>query len=446
MPLAPVTSLAPQAQFAPSPAGMPSPLGPGLPALDGRAPGSLAAGLMAPQAQGSILCPPPAVLGGLPRQPVSAAAGPQPMGYMGSFLFDPTKPASDNREDEKARLQLLSLIQGAMASSCSAMQTSVPSALVSVAGGCAAPYSTPSQQQQHQQQQQQQQQQPRVIRVVLDKALQPGQNLAARLAAGTMQPLVRIVQVSSSGPAAAAAAVAAPTVAPLPPPPTLSSLLPSTASQGNVAGFNLSRGGLVQQSSLPALLMRKRTASATPPTFVAPPLKRALMLPVEKNGIIQGRFGDLVQPSCLQDKMMQPVAARTSASTSVQSSPHQASASSSSHLREMLGKEQGVALSREQANSALAGVRNLLKHHLPSHARKQGMLIRKEVKAASSGMAKKAKAKAKPKAVRIPLKKKPGRKPKGECVLCVCVRLGVCVCVCVGVGGGGGLVCECVCV
>ena len=75
-----------------------------------------------------------------------------------------------------------------------------------------------------------------------------------------------------------------------------------------------------------------------------------------------------------------------------------------------------MALSREQANSALAGVRNLLKHHLPSHARKQGMLIRKEVKSASSGMAKKAKAKAKPKAVRIPLKKKPGRKPKGESV------------------------------
>ncbi|KAK7492386.1 hypothetical protein BaRGS_00016259 [Batillaria attramentaria] len=62
---------------------------------------------------------------------------------------------------------------------------------------------------------------------------------------------------------------------------------------------------LLRRSIRPTVLVRKRPAFP-PYQPLAPAAKKAMILPVEKNGIIQGQFSSHMQPASLQEKMIQP--------------------------------------------------------------------------------------------------------------------------------------------
>ncbi|XP_070203310.1 platelet binding protein GspB-like [Littorina saxatilis] len=397
-PMVSVASVAPpQASFSASPTGGYTA---GISTLG--VPVSVGGSLLAHQAQPGVLCSQPqglqsvlntyhpqpvavtcsqpqglqSVLNAYHPQPVAVTAA-QRVGYMGSFLVDPPKTSPVNMKEDKAHLQFMRLIQGVMTTTAAtpAMQT-VP--FTSVAGSSVG---GPS----------------RVIRVVLDKSFNQDHNLASRLAPGS----VRVVKVP---PSIMPVASTMPSTDPL-------SLLSSSAYSGSIGAptqYHTSLG-VAQERSRP-FLVQKRPIPAVFPTQGLPPAKRAMIVSADRNGIFQGQLGDSFPPSFLEPRMIQPALLSTplqyaSSSSGMQTQGNQANLPSSAHTKARKFAK-GVAVSRGQANSALAGIRTLLKNKGKTGKQKITM-IRKDA-SGSPAAARKAKTdvKIKKKLQRRPAKKK----------------------------------------
>ncbi|XP_076438576.1 uncharacterized protein LOC143277582 [Babylonia areolata] len=451
-----------------------SPLGSGLLSVQGQPGGGM---LTAPQAQvqasARVLPPPPPPPAQAPQPshhpppPPPAAtvlcqAGavvntltpqtlvPAPVGYMGSFLLDPSKGAGGAGED-KGRLQLLSIIQGAMVSQAGSAHTSssIPALLTSGSGlavsqggggggggavvtvggsggaggrmvspaAVAAAAVAP----------------PRVIRVVVDKS-------EHAFSASPSPSIVRIMQVTPSAPP--------PHPPTLPPPPPLppstpssgvspsptlsqhsllsssSSIHPFSSSSSSSSSFSPSSssvvhngsgrtggvgGGVILPDSLSsAVFIRKRQAYALQPSTPPPPTKRPKLVTLDRNGIMQVKDPSQLMSksegmSSAQGSMMTAAAATSSGGVGVSSCT--ASCQTSYKVATAAAAAGGVR--REPKSVTLNNFKTLLKDKITARARKQNSSVSRDRDGAA-----KAKAKAKSGAPRLPGKGKARGKVK----------------------------------
>lgn len=191
----------------------------------------------------------------------SAAASPAGyMSYLGTLNVGHDRFISPNTLlEEKARQQILSLIQGAMSVANKTGQVTLAN-VVNTGAATSQPVTGA---------------QARVIRVVLDKSLS-GEGMTARIASGDITPLVRVVQCPSAA---------------IPPPqataPCSTQNVLNTAKPRTFTGYTSAHAvsTVTSQGCFTSQMMsQKRPASSPVPIEVAPPAKRTYVL--DRNGLM----------------------------------------------------------------------------------------------------------------------------------------------------------------
>lgn len=153
---------------------------------------------------------------------------------------------------------------------------------------------------------------------------------------------------------------------------TVPASVPLSSQSEEKLSSSLTSNTVIHRNLKPALLVRKRPAFPSYQALCSGP-KRTTIVPVEKNGIIQGQFSGHVQPASLQHKMIRTVPV---AGTVLDSAP---APGVRKDAEKLISPDRIVQITKEQANTTLAGIRRLLhKHRMGKKGRKQSLNLRKD--------------------------------------------------------------------
>ncbi|PVD27579.1 hypothetical protein C0Q70_12741 [Pomacea canaliculata] len=153
---------------------------------------------------------------------------------------------------------------------------------------------------------------------------------------------------------------------------TVPASVPLSSQSEEKLSSSLTSNTVIHRNLKPALLVRKRPAFPSYQALCSGP-KRTTIVPVEKNGIIQGQFSGHVQPASLQHKMIRTLPV---AGTVLDSAP---APGVRKDAEKLISPDRIVQITKEQANTTLAGIRRLLhKHRMGKKGRKQSLNLRKD--------------------------------------------------------------------